>query len=114
LIWLQIDPDSAFARTQDRDRRTIDDRYAQPQDSNTFEKSLSSMQNPQPGEEYLVISGKHTFTTQKNAVVNRLYQQGLISTDVVQHSVAKPGLVNLIPNPHAGRVDLSRRNIVIR
>jgi predicted kinase len=114
LIWLQIDPDSAFARTQDRDRRTIDDRYAQPQDSNTFEKSLSSMQNPQPGEEYLVISGKHTFTTQKNAVVNRLYQQGLISTDVVQNSVAKPGLVNLIPNPHAGRVDLSRRNIVIR
>jgi predicted kinase len=114
LIWLQIDPDSAFARTQDRDRRTTDDRYAQPQDSNTFEKSLSSMQNPQPGEEYLVISGKHTFTTQKNAVVNRLYQQGLISTDVVQHSVAKPGLVNLIPNPHAGRVDLSRRNIVIR
>jgi hypothetical protein len=57
---------------------------------------------PSTGEEYLVISGKHTFTTQKNAVVNRLYQQGLISTDVVQHSVAKPGLVNLIPNPHAG------------
>jgi predicted kinase len=114
LIWLQIDPDSAFARTQDRDRRTIDDRFAQPQDNNTFSHMLSGMQNPQQGEDYLVISGKHTFTTQKNAIVNRLYQIGLISTDVVQHSVAKPGLVNLVPNPHAGRVDLSRRNIVIR
>jgi predicted kinase len=114
LIWLQIDPDSAFARTQDRDRRTTDDRFAQPQDNNTFARMLSGMQNPQPGEDYLVISGKHTFTTQKNAIVNRLYQIGLISTDVVQHSVAKPGLVNLVPNPHAGRVDLSRRNIVIR
>jgi predicted kinase len=114
LIWLQIDPDSAFARTQDRDRRTFDDKFAQPQDNDSFSRVLSSMQNPQPGEEYLVISGKHTFTTQKNAVVNRLYQLGLISTDAVQHSVAKPGLVNLIPNPHAGRVDLSRRNIVIR
>jgi hypothetical protein len=114
LIWLQIDPDTAYARTQDRDRRTADDRFAQPQDENTFDRTLSGMQNPQPGEEYLVISGKHTFATQKNAVVNRLYQLGLISTDVVQHSVAKPGLVNLIPNPHAGRVDLSRRNIVIR
>jgi hypothetical protein len=114
LIWLQIDPDTAYERTQDRDRRTSDDRFAQPQDENTFSRTLSGMQNPQAGEEYLVISGKHTFATQKNAVVNRLYQMGLISTDVVQHSVAKPGLVNLVPNPHAGRVDLSRRNIVIR
>jgi predicted kinase len=114
LIWLQIDPDSAFARTQDRDRRTNDDRYAQPLDEGGFTRTLSGMQNPQPGEDYLVISGKHTFTTQKNAVVNRLYQMGLISTNVVQHNVAKPGLVNLVPNPHAGRVDLSRRNIVIR
>jgi predicted kinase len=114
LVWLQIDPDTAFARTQDRDRRTIDDRFAQPQDNNTFNHILSGMQNPQAGEEYLVISGKHTFTTQKNAVINRLYQLGLLSSDAMQHSVTKPGLVNLVPNPHAGRVDLSRRNIVIR
>jgi predicted kinase len=114
LIWLQIDPDTAYARTQDRDRRTADDRFSQPQDENTFNRTLSGMQNPQLGEEYLVISGKHSFATQKNAVVNRLYQLGLVNSDVVQHSVAKPGLVNLIPNPHAGRVDLSRRNIVIR
>jgi predicted kinase len=113
LIWLQIDADSAFTRTQDRDRRTADDRFAQPQDNNSFSKILSGMQNPQPGEDYLVISGKHTFITQKNAVVNRLYQMGLITSDAMQHTVAKPGLVNLVPNPQAGRVDLSRRNIVI-
>jgi predicted kinase len=114
LIWLQIDPDSAFARTQERDRRTSDDRYAQTQDPDTFNRTLSGMQNPEPGEEYLVISGKHTFTTQRNAVVNRLYQTGIISSDGLQHNVTKPGLVNLVPNPHAGRVDMSRRNIVIR
>jgi len=114
LIWLQVDQDSAYARTQDRDRRTSDDKFAQPQDPGSFNRALSSMQNPGPSEDYLVISGKHTFATQKNAVVNRLYQMGLISSDAVQHSVAKPGLVNLVPNPQAGRVDLSRRNIVIR
>jgi hypothetical protein len=75
---------------------------------------MSGMQNPQTGEEYLVISGKHTFVTQKNAVVNKLYHMGLINSDAMQHSVAKPGLVNLVPNPNAGRVDMSRRNIVIR
>lgn len=112
LIWLQIDIDTAFARTQERDRRTADDKYSEPQTRSTFERQVSGMQNPE-GEDYLVISGKHTFATQKNSVINRLYQLGLIATDAVQHSVAKPGLINLIPNPHAGRVDLSRRNITI-
>jgi predicted kinase len=113
LVWLQIDQESAFMRTQDRDRRTSDDKYAQSLSRGDFEKILSGMQNPQ-GEDYLVISGKHTFSTQKSAIASRLYHMGLISSDAVQHNVTKPGLVNLVPNPHAGRVDMSRRNIVIR
>ena len=112
LIWLQIDVDSAFSRTQERDRRTSDDKYAEPQTKNTFDRQAAGMQNPQ-GEDYIVISGKHTFATQKSAVINRLYQTGLIGSGTVQHSVTKPELVNLIPNPRAGRVDLSRRNISI-
>jgi predicted kinase len=112
LIWLQIDIDSAFARTQERDRRTSDDKYAEPQTKNSFDRQLTGMQNPL-GEDYIVVSGKHTYTTQKGAVINRLYQMGLIGSGIVQHSVAKPDLVNLIPNPHAGRVDLTRRNITI-
>lgn len=113
LVWLQIDSESAFARTQGRDRRTTDDKYAQPQTNASFEKQLSGMQNPQ-AEDYIVISGKHTFVTQKNTIINRLYQLGLLDSGSLQHSVAKPGLINLVPNPHAGRVDMARRNIVIR
>lgn len=113
LVWLQIDVDSAFARTQKRDRRTTDDRFAQPQSRTTFEREIASMQNPKD-EEYLVISGKHNFSTQKSAIINRLYQLGLISIESVQHHVTKPELVNLIPNPYGGRVDMSRRNIQIR
>jgi hypothetical protein len=78
----------------------------------TFERQLAGMQNPQ-GEDYIVVSGKHTFSTQKNAVINRLYQKGLVGSGTVQNSVAKPNLVNLVPNLHAGRVDLTRRNITI-
>lgn len=112
LIWIQIDIDSAFFRTQNRDRRTNDDKFSQPQTRSSFEKQLSGMQNPQ-GEDYVVISGKHTFTTQKSAIINKFYQMGLIGSGAVQQTVAKPELVNLVPNPHAGRVDLSRRNISI-
>jgi predicted kinase len=112
LIWLQIDIDSAFYRTQNRDRRTNDDKYSIPQTRSSFEKQVNGMQNPQ-AEDYIVISGKHTFSTQKSAIINRFYQMGLIGSGDVQHTVAKPELVNLIPNPRAGRVDLSRRNISI-
>jgi predicted kinase len=112
LIWIQIDIDTAYMRTQDRDRRTADDKYAEPQTKNSFDRQTSGMQNPQ-GEDYLVVSGKHTFETQKNSVINRLYQMGLINSDIVQHSIAKPELINLVPNTPAGRVDLTRRNITI-
>lgn len=112
LIWLQIDIDSAYSRTQERDRRTSDDKYAEPQTKNTFDKQVAGMQNPQ-GEDYIVISGKHTFATQKGAVINKFYQMGLIESGVVQTTVAKPGLVNLVPNMRAGRVDMTRRNITI-
>lgn len=73
LIWLQIDPDTAFARTQKRDRRTYDDKFAAAHTEETFHSFLNYMQNPKD-EDYLVISGKHTFSTQKNAIMNRLYQ----------------------------------------
>lgn len=113
LIWLQIDTESAFARTQKRDRRTSDDKYAMAHTRETFDNFLNYMQNPK-NEDFMVISGKHSFPTQKNAIMNRLYHQGILTTGDVTSSVAKPGLVNLVPNPNAGRVDMSRRNIAIQ
>ena len=112
LIWIQVDLDTAFSRTQERDRRTMDDKYAEPQTKNTFDRQLSGMQNPD-GEDYMVLSGKHSFQTQKNLIINKLYQLGLLGSEAVQHRIAKPELINLVPNPQAGRVDFNRRNISI-
>lgn len=114
LIWFQIDADTAYARLTNRDRRRSDDKYAAPSDRATFERLAGGMQNPQ-NEEYMVISGKHTFDTQLSAFIKRLRELSLVpDVNEVSNKVIKPGLVNLIPSPTAGRVDLSRRNIVIR
>lgn len=114
LIWLQIDTESAFSRVSARDRRRTDDKYAAPIDRPTFEDIARHMQNPQNVEDYIVISGKHTFNTQISAVAKRLRELGLVKLEETNTKVVKPGLVNLIPNPMAGRVDMTRRNIVIR
>jgi len=117
LVWLQLDADTAFGRTQQRDRRTLDDKVAQPMDRESFDAWVGRMQNPQ-AEDYMVISGKHAFITQKNAIMSRLYSIGAINSLGVQQSVAKPGLVNLIPNPMPQldelADDLDHRNITIR
>lgn len=114
LIWLQIDLESAFARAIKRDRRKADDKYAMPIDRTSFEAIASRMQNPGRAEDYIVISGKHTFGTQRSAVIKKLYDMGLLSAESASSQVVKPGLVNLVPKPDAGRVDPSRRNITIR
>lgn len=114
LVWFQIDADSAYLRAAKRDRRRADDKYAAALDRPAFDRLASAMQNPS-NEEYVVISGKHSFETQLSAFMKRLAELGAISMqDPVAKTLVKPGLVNLVPNPAAGRVDLTRRNIVIR
>ncbi len=113
LLWLQIDHESALTRISSRDRRRSDDKFAMPIDRHTFQRLAGGMQNPQ-NEDYIVISGKHTFNTQLNAFMKRLRELGLTTDTQSATKLVKPGLVNLVPNLPAGRVDLSRRNITIR
>ena len=112
LVWIQIDIENAFARTQRRDHRTADDKYSAEQTRATFDNEVALMQNPKD-EDYVVISGKHSFGTQKSAIISRLYQMGSVDAATMQGNIVQPGLVNLVPQPYSGRVDMSRRNISI-
>src|SRR3989344_201697 len=102
LVWFQIDTESAFARVAKRDRRKVDDKYAMPMDRTTFDSVISGMQNPTITEDYMVISGKHTFNTQRSAVIKRLYDTGLLHSEQTTTGIAKPALVNLVPNTAGG------------
>lgn len=113
LVWFQMDPETAFTRNTKRDRRRADDKYAASWDRSTFESIVGQMQNPKLGEEYAVVSGKHLFNMQQSAVVSKLREMSVLSTDDASSRVIKPGMVNLVPN-NSGRVDITRRNIAIR
>jgi hypothetical protein len=97
-----------------RDRRRSDDRYAAPMTQAAFKNVASHMQNPASNEDYVVVSGKHLFTTQLNAIMKRLHELKFIGSDDMSRGVVKPGMVNLVPKPASGRVDMARRNIIIR
>ena len=114
LIWLQIDAESAYIRSSKRDRRKQDDKFSIEVDRTTFSKMIAHMQNPKITEDYIVISGKHTYQTQRSAVLKKLYDSALISGQSAGSKLVMPGMVNLVPTKAVGRVDNTRRNIVIR
>lgn len=115
LVWLQTDPETAFDKAAKRDRRKSEEKYSAEYDEQTYREILSHMQNPELNENYIVVSGKHTFHSQRSAVIKKLYDLGVIAPDDIGNHVVKPGLTNLIPKPapktHDGMIN---RNIFIR
>jgi predicted kinase len=115
MIWVQIDIDSAWARQEARDKRTFDDKFSEELDQKTFEQITQIMQNPQD-EKPLVLSGKHLFNSQKNTIIRRLFEMGVLKEDAFEQKIANPGLVNLVPRTvnDPSHPDYTRRNVVIR
>jgi len=107
LLWFQIDSEGAYARASHRDRRRVGDRHARRLNRNEFDEIIRAMQNPEGNEGYQVISGKHTFGSQKTALVRHLLDRRLILPNQNTAHIAKPALVNMVPHPSEG----SRRNI---
>ncbi|HYF96973.1 MAG TPA: ATP-binding protein [Patescibacteria group bacterium] len=112
MVWLQIDAESAFARLANRDKRRTEDKYAKNYSRSDFETIINTSHNPDQ-EDYVVISGKHTFKTQKAAVFKKLEDLGVLSPAQTLHRKIKPELVNLIPQ-FRDKDGLRRRDISIR
>ncbi len=115
VVWFQVDPDTAFVRNHKRDRRKHDDRYAVGYDVEAFKQLASYMQHPEPTEDFVVVSGKHTFPGQMSSTLKKLADMGVVKTSSAAHKMIKPELVNLVPQPQAQSNPRNhRRNIVLR
>lgn len=115
LVWLQVDPETTFVRTQKRDRRKSSDKFATEYDKSSYQQVLTQMQNPIEREEYIVISGKHTFKTQLATVMKKLYDLGLITPEAASSNMVKPELMSLVPKNIIRRSgEIAKRNITIR
>ena len=109
VVWQQIDPETAFVRNRRRDKRKSDDKYSPIIPGDTFKTFISVMQNPTLSEDYVVVSGKHVFSTQKNAIFNKLRQLNIIDDQTLNENITKPGMVNLVPP-----INQNHRNVIIR
>ena len=72
IVWVQVDARAAKVRSLKRSKRRTDDAYNQSLSSEQFEKAVKRFTPPTFGEEYIVVSGKHTHTSQAKAVLKKL------------------------------------------
>ncbi|CAN5426654.1 hypothetical protein BH10PAT3_BH10PAT3_4820 [soil metagenome] len=113
IVWFQVDADTAFLRNHKRDRRHSDDRFAAGYDVGQFKELASHMQQPESTEDFIVISGKHSYPSQRSGVIKKLADMHTIKPSAAMHKMVKPGLVNLVPNGQKEQVEGQRRNIVL-
>ncbi len=114
VVWFQVDADTAYVRNNKRDRRKHDDRYAVGYDVEAFKQLASYMQHPEPTEDFVVVSGKHTFTGQLSSTLKKLADMDVVKTSAVSSKMIKPELVNLVPPVQPKDERNHRRNIVLR
>lgn len=67
LVWVQIDTPTAFQRAAKNAKQ-----QGVVFDEDSFSKSVKRLTPPTSGENPVVISGKHTYTTQAKTVLKRL------------------------------------------
>lgn len=114
VVWFQIDADTAFVRNHKRDRRKHDDRYAVGYDVEAFKQLAAYMQHPEPTEDFVVISGKHSFPGQLSTVMKKLTDMQVVKPSQAAPKMVRPNLVNLVPAPAPKTQAPARRNIVLR
>jgi len=114
VVWFQVDADTAYLRNVKRDRRKHDDRFAVGYDVQAFKQLANYMQHPEPTEDFVVVSGKHSFAGQMSTVFKKLADMKAVKHSHAAHKMIKPELVNLVPQTNDNNVRGSKRNIVLR
>lgn len=72
VIWVQTDLPTAQMRSEKRNNRRAGDLLNSPMDTDTFQALTRRFTQPHPKEDYVVISGKHTYAAQARVVLKKL------------------------------------------
>lgn len=72
LIWVQTDEMTAEYRSTRRNKRRKGDELNSPMQPDTFAASVQAFERPTKREDFVVVSGKHTFATQVRVVLKKI------------------------------------------
>lgn len=109
VVWVQTHEPTAQTRATKRSSRRADDKYNPSISQEQFTAFSRRLTPPSRGENYTVISGMHTYSTQAKAVLRRLVVNREADADAAHKSENEATLQRT-----RGTTDTNRRSIILR
>lgn len=109
IVWVQTDEPTAKTRSLSRNRKRAGDEYNVKISADQFKLLAAGFNQPVKQEDYVVISGKHTYTTQAKMVLRKLAAPHVQKAESAhQQSIERERTPAARPSPQG------RRNVLIR
>lgn len=108
IVWVQTDEPTAKTRSLARTRKRAGDEYNPKLTAEQFAMLAKQLNTPVKQEDYVVISGKHTYTTQAKMVLRKL------AAPRAQKADEAPMRTEPRRTEPAPSVVQARRNVIIR
>lgn len=107
VVWVQTDEPTAKARSLNRSPKRSGDEFNARLTAEQF-STLAARFSAPTREDYVVISGKHTYTTQARMVLRKLAAPRVEKAEAAYQQEAAQGRIARTPQPQG------RRNVIIR
>jgi predicted kinase len=113
IVWVQTDEPTAKIRSTTRNKKRPGDELNARLDAVQYVALAKRFAPPTRSEDYVVISGKHTYTTQAKMVLRKLSAPRAEKADQAHQKEAEQVRARTPATP-ARRVTPARRNVIIR
>lgn len=112
IVWVQTDEPTAKNRSLNRNAKRPGDEYNQSMTQAQFTSFAKQFTPPTRTEDYVVISGKHTYSTQAKMVLRKLAAPRVEKADEAYQKEA--GQVRRATPQRPQSPQNARRNVIIR
>lgn len=109
VVWVQTDEPTSLRRSVKRGNKRQDDALNSPLTADTFKRLKKQFSKPGSFEDTVVISGKHTYSTQARVVLKKLVTP---RDTVTVDRPSSPSRIDIQSEPH-NDVQPRRHNVTI-
>ena len=114
VVWVQTDEPTAKARSLSRNKKRAGDELNVKLTTEQYQAHAKRLAPPVKTEDYVVISGKHTYTTQAKMVLRKLAAPRAQKADAAHQKETEQVRGRSAPVPERQSAPHGRRNVVIR
>lgn len=114
IVWVQTDEPTAKSRSTQRNKKRQGDELNVKLTTEQYSAQAKRLVQPVKAEEYVVISGKHTYATQAKMVLRKLAAPRIEKAEVAYQKETEQARARIPSVASRPTTPQARRNVVIR